>query len=76
MKNLATMMQGGSIPGMEGLEEGLKGGRKVNQQSSLNLLILKSFVSKLPKLPKLTPFYFKPYNPQSKHVLVDSTVGS
>ncbi|KAG0554029.1 hypothetical protein M758_12G061100 [Ceratodon purpureus] len=28
MKNLATMMQGGSIPGMEGLEDGLKGGRK------------------------------------------------
>jgi hypothetical protein len=31
MKNLAAMMQGGSIPGMEGLEEGLKGGRKVSQ---------------------------------------------
>lgn len=29
MKSLATMMQGGSIPGMEGLEEGMKGGRKV-----------------------------------------------
>lgn len=31
MKNLATMMQGGSIPGMEGLEDAFKGGRKVSQ---------------------------------------------
>lgn len=32
MKNLATMMQGGSIPGMEGLEDAFKGGRQRQAQ--------------------------------------------
>ena len=36
----------------------------------------KFFESELPKFPKLTLFYFKPYNLQSKHVLIDSSIGS
>jgi len=44
MKNLATMMQGGSIPGMEGMEDAFKGGRKVSQRISLGLLSPSGFL--------------------------------
>ena len=54
--------------------EGIVEKNSREKENSNLFLPLKFLMSKVPKLQESTIFYFKLYNPKSKHYLVNSTI--